>query len=125
MNLLSGTTYKGETMRIALAKPDYMARAAREKEESQTESVSQTNEENVPDKPQKAVSKSHRKLRKGVEGYESENWRLMTVKRFKNHDGTHVGRLLALYDHFLPLTACHMSCRAGEKTQRPHCQSFP
>ncbi|KAH9821293.1 hypothetical protein DFH28DRAFT_952112 [Melampsora americana] len=87
MNLLSGTTYKGHTMRIALAKPNYIERAALERAGIPIESLNANPLEEPENEAEVIAAKRRRKLRKGVDGYQGENWQLMTVKRFKKHDG--------------------------------------
>ncbi|EGG03061.1 uncharacterized protein MELLADRAFT_65767 [Melampsora larici-populina 98AG31] len=91
MNLLSGTTYKGHTMRIALAKPNYIERAALEKAGISIETLDENPIEELENAAIVLAAKRRRKLKKGVDGYEGENWQLMTVKRFKKHDGVFVG----------------------------------
>ncbi|KAI9609567.1 hypothetical protein H4Q26_007527 [Puccinia striiformis f. sp. tritici PST-130] len=95
MNLLSGTTYKGSTLRIAPARPDYAARIEREKANLPINTYVDPDEEAIQISEEKAAQKLERKLAKirarkrGIEGYESSNMELMTVKKFKSRIGTH------------------------------------
>ncbi|POW05431.1 hypothetical protein PSHT_10762 [Puccinia striiformis] len=95
MNLLSGTTYKGSTLRIAPARPDYAARIEREKANLPINTCVDPDEEAIQISEEKAAQKLERKLAKirarkrGIEGYESSNMELMTVKKFKSRIGTH------------------------------------
>ncbi|PLW48350.1 hypothetical protein PCASD_02912 [Puccinia coronata f. sp. avenae] len=93
MNLLSGTTYKGSTLRIAPARPDYVARAERERANLPITTFVDPDEEAIRIREEKAARKLERKLSKfrarkrGIEGYESSNMELMTVKKFKSRQG--------------------------------------
>ncbi|EHS64591.1 hypothetical protein PGTUg99_005699 [Puccinia graminis f. sp. tritici] len=93
MNLLSGTTYKGGTLRIAPARPDYVARVEREKANLPINTFVDPDEEAIRVREEKAAQKLERKLAKlrarkrGIEGYESSNMELMTVKKFKSRQG--------------------------------------
>ncbi|KAG0143137.1 hypothetical protein CROQUDRAFT_49227 [Cronartium quercuum f. sp. fusiforme G11] len=87
MNMLSGTTYKGDTMRIALAKPNYIERAALEREGDAKNDLPDLSEAEGESVPRNILNKRAYKSRKDVDGYEGEHWDLMTVKRFKKHDG--------------------------------------
>lgn len=93
MNLLSGTIYKGNTLRIAPARPDYLARAEREKANLPIHSFVDRDEEELQAREKKAAQRRESKLmksrgrRKGIDGFESSKMEVMTVKKFKSRQG--------------------------------------
>jgi hypothetical protein len=143
MNLLSGTTYKGGTLRIAPARPDYLARVEREKANLPINTFVDPDEEAIRVREEKAAQKLERKLAKlrarkrGIEGYESSNMELMTVKKFKSRQGVNVQYIfnaLTLFFFFcIPIQPCwrltnhrfhSTNFRDGRKIRRPHFRYF-
>ncbi|KNZ55035.1 hypothetical protein VP01_2786g1 [Puccinia sorghi] len=104
MNLLSGTTYKGSTLKISPARPDYTARVERERANLPINTFVNPDEEANPVREEKAARKLERKLAKlharkrGIEGYENSNMELMTVKKFRSRQGVNVQKFLPLID---------------------------
>jgi hypothetical protein len=115
MNLLSGTTYKGSTLRIAPARPDYVARAERERANLPITTFVDPDEEAIRIREEKAARKLERKLSKfrarkrGIEGYESSNMELMTVKKFKSRQGVNVWFILISWRHSIQNFKRHRS----------------
>jgi len=89
MNLLSGTTYKGSTLKISPARPDYAARVERERANLPINTFVDPDEEANRVREEKAARKLERRLAKlharkrGIDGYESSNMELMTVKKIQ------------------------------------------
>ncbi|MBW0489033.1 hypothetical protein O181_028748, partial [Austropuccinia psidii MF-1] len=93
MNLLSGSIFKGNVLRIAPARPDFRARMEREKAGLPQNTFTDPDEEALRAQEEKILRKRQLKLarwrarRKGIDGYESANMELMTSKRFKSREG--------------------------------------
>lgn len=86
MNLLSGTTYKGATLRIAPARPNYLARLALERAaEPQASTSSDPADEAEEASRKKRLQRLRRISRRmsGIEGYEADDMQVMTKERLQ------------------------------------------
>ncbi|WAQ81691.1 hypothetical protein PtA15_2A2 [Puccinia triticina] len=89
MNLLSATTYKKSTSRIAPARPHYVARVKRERANLPITTFVDPNKESFRVCEDKAAQQLERKLAKsrarkrGTKAYESPIMELMTCKKFR------------------------------------------